>query len=95
MSDRKLDSRWFKEDRVPGDPKLSKEQAAETEQIISNSSIVRERLARIIKEDIAKTYEVSEDFANPAWERETIAAAAERKALRRYLKLIKGDMTNV
>lgn len=88
MSDHKLDARWFKEDRVPGDPPLSKQQAASTEEAIRNSSIIVRRLKRIIKEDIEKTYEVEEDFDNPAWERKTIAAAAERKVLRRYLKLL-------
>lgn len=88
MHERKLDSRWFQEDRVAGDAPLTKKQTAESDQIIRNSTIISRRLSRMIKEDIEKTYEVEEDFDNPAWERKTIAAAAERKVLRRYLKLL-------
>lgn len=86
--ERRFDARWFVEDRVAGDPTLSKEQSAETSKLIANSTVIRERLARMINEDIEKTYEVEEDFDNPAWERKTIAAAAERNVLRRYLKLL-------
>jgi hypothetical protein len=88
MAKHKLDTRWFKEDRVPGDATLTKEQSQQTEDVIRNSSIIRERLIRIIEEDIAKTFEVEENFDDPAWKRKTIAAAAERKTLRRYHKLL-------
>jgi len=88
MTERKLDSRWFQEDRVAGDNTLSKAQTASTDEAIRNSTIIVRRLKRIINEDIEKTYAVAEDFDNPAWERLTIAAASERKVLRRYLKLL-------
>lgn len=85
---RKLDSRWFKEDRVPGDPDLTKEQTESTAKVLVNSTILARRLKRIIDEDIEKTYSVEEDFDDPAWERKVIAAAAERKTLRRLKDLL-------
>ena len=85
---RKLDSRWFKEDRVPGDPDLTKEQTESTAKVLANSTILARRLKRIIDEDIEKTYSVEEDFDDPAWERKVIAAAAERKTLRRLKDLL-------
>ena len=82
-----MDASWFKEER-----KLPKHEQAEAkeeiEKIIRNSSIVRDRLLRMMTEDLEKTYEVEENFDDPAWERKTIAAAAERSVLRRYIKTL-------
>ena len=88
MKKHNLDSRWFVEDRVPGDPDLSKEQTESTDKALRNSTLLVRRLKRIIDEDIEKTYSVEEDFDDPAWQRKTIAAAAERKTLRRLQKLL-------
>jgi len=84
----KLDLRWYKEDRdkYSGDELV--EQMAESEKAINNSTIVTRRLKDLLEEDIRKTYLVEESLDNPAWERLTIAAAAERKVLRRIIKLL-------
>ena len=84
----KLHSIWFEEDRELYKGEELKEQQLQTEKALSASTIIRDRLIRIMTKDIEKTYSVEEDFENPAWERLTIAAAAERKVLRRYLKLL-------
>lgn len=82
-----MDGKWFVEER-----KLPKEEQAkekkEIEKILRNSTIIRNRLLRMLQEDMDKTYEVEENFDDPAWERKTIAAAAERKTIRRYIKLL-------
>jgi phage gpG-like protein len=85
---RKLDTRWFKEDRVAGDPELSREQTESTAKALANSTLLIRRLTRILEEDIEKTIRQEEDFDDPAWERKTIAAAAERKTLRRIIELL-------
>ena len=85
---RKLDGRWFVEDRVPGDQELTQKQKTETDKALRNSTLLLRRLKRIIDEDIEKTYHVEEDFDDPAWERKVIAAAAERKTLRRLKDLL-------
>ena len=82
-----MDARWFKEER--GLPRPDQAEAKEEiTKIIMNSSIIRSRLRRMLEEDLQDTYAVAEDFDNPAWEREVIAAADERKLIKRYLKLI-------
>lgn len=84
----KLSDRWFKEDReLYKGPEL-KEQKAESEKAIRNSTILIRRLRAMLEEDIEKTYLSEEQFDNPAWERIVLAAAAERKALRRVLNLL-------
>jgi hypothetical protein len=83
-----MDHRWFKEDREKYPRSEQSEQIAKTEKALRNSSLIRRRLLQILNEDIEKTYSVEEDFDDPAWERKTIAAAAERKTLRRIIKLL-------
>lgn len=85
---RKLSDRWFKEDRQKYKGEELRKEKEATEKAIRNSSIVLSRLTRMLKEDIETTYDVEEDFENPAWERLVLAAAAERKALKRVLKLL-------
>ena len=82
-----MDARWFKEDRqYPRSEQ--KEQMEKSEKALRNSTLLLRRLQQILEEDIEKTYSVEESFDDPAWERKTIAAAAERKTLRRILKLL-------
>lgn len=83
-----MDGRWFKEDREKYPRSEQKDQIEKSEKALRNSTLLRRRLEEMIKEDIEKTYSVEEDFDDPAWQRKTIAAAAERKTLRRYLKLL-------
>lgn len=82
-----MDARWFKEDRKF--PRSEQdEQRKRSEEALRNSTLLTRRLITILEEDIEKTYSVEEDFDDPAWERKTIAAAAERKTLRRIMKLL-------
>lgn len=92
-----MDSRWFKEDRTQYPRSEQQEQVKKSEEALRNSSLMQRRLLAILNEDLEKTYMVEEDFSDPAWERKTIAAAAERKVLRRYIKLLdfKEDKTDV
>ena len=92
-----MDTKWFKEDREKYPRSEQKEQIEKSEKALRNSTLMRRRLQDMLNEDLAKTYLTEEDFDDPAWERKTIAAAAERKVIRRYLKLLdfKEDKTNV
>ena len=83
-----MDNRWFKEDREKYPRSEQKEQIEKSEKALRNSTLMIRRLTDMIKEDIEKTYLTEENLDDPAWERKTIAAAAERKTLRRYLKLL-------
>lgn len=84
----KLQSLWFEEDRAKYKGEELKEQMVATEKAVRANTVVIRRLRNIIEKDIEATYSVEEDFDDPAWQRKTIAAAAERKVLRRYLKLL-------
>ena len=92
-----MDTRWFKEDREQYPRSEQKEQIAKSTKALRNSTLLLRRLTDILQEDLEKTYLTEEEFDNPAWERKTIAAAAERKTIRRYLKLLdfKEDKTDV
>lgn len=84
----KLQNLWFEEDREQYQGEELKQQMEQTEKSIRAATVMTRLLKRQIEKDIEKTYAQEEDFENPAWERLTIAAAAERKVLRRYLKLL-------
>lgn len=92
-----MDTRWFKEDREKYPRSEQKEQVEKSEKALRNSTLMRRRLQDILNEDLEKTFTVEENFDDPAWERKTIAAAAERRIIRRYLKLLdfKEDKTDV
>ena len=92
-----MDARWFKEDRTKYPRSEQQEQIEKSKKALRNSTLMRRRLQDILTEDLEKAYLIEEDFDDPAWERKTIAAAAERKTIRRYLKLLdfKEDKTNV
>lgn len=82
-----MDTRWFKEDRKY--PRSEQdEQIEKSKKALANSTLLLRRLKAILEEDIEKTYSVEEDFDDPAWQRKTIAAAAERNTLRRIMKLL-------
>lgn len=83
-----MDTRWFKEDREKYPRSEQKEQIGKSELALRNSTLLRRRLEQILEEDIEKTYLVEEDFDDPAWQVKTIAAAAERKTLRRIIKML-------
>lgn len=83
-----MDTKWFKEDREKYPRSELKEQIEKSEQALRNSTLMRRRLLAILQDDIERTYLVEEDFDDPAWQRKTIAAAAERKTLRRIMKLL-------
>ncbi len=83
-----MDNRWYKEDRALFKGDALKEQMGKTKKALCNSTLLVRLLVGILKEDLEKTFLVEEDFENPAWERKTIAAAAERKVLRRIIKLL-------
>jgi len=84
----KLQSDWFAEDRSLYKGEELKAQLEASEKAILASTVVCRRLAAMMQRDIEKTHFTEENFDDPAWERKTIAAAAERKVLRRYLKLL-------
>ena len=84
----KLSLEWYAEDRDTYKGEELKEQMSATEKAVRASSLVISRLTRILESQIKKTYSTEEDFDDPAWERKTIAAAAERKVLRRIIKLL-------
>ena len=88
MNKRKISDRWFKEDREKYKGEELEEQKAKTEKLVRSQTVFARRLKRILNEDLEKTFVVEEDFDDPAWQRKTIAAAAERKTLRRIIKLI-------
>ncbi len=85
---RKLDSRWFKEDREQHKGEALAEAKEKSDKALRNSTLLIRRLKQILEEDIDKTFEIEENFDDPAWERKTIAAASERKTLRRVMKLL-------
>jgi hypothetical protein len=83
-----INERWFKEDRELYTGEELDTQKEETEKAIKNSSLLSRRLKRILEEDIERTLATEENFDDPAWERKTIAAAAERKTLRRVINIL-------
>jgi hypothetical protein len=85
---RKLSDRWFKEDREQYKGEELKKQKEESDKALRNSSLLTRRLKRMLEEDLEATSRVEEDFDDPAWERKTIAAASERKTLRRIMELL-------
>ena len=88
MNQRGLSDRWYKEDRASFKGEALREQIVKTEEALRNSSLIVRLLKGILNEDLEKAFLVEEDFEDPAWQRKTIAAAAERKVLRRIIKLL-------
>ena len=84
----KLDNLWYKSDRALYKGGELSEQCRATEKALRSSTLLVSRLTEILEESFVKTYAVEEDFSDPAWERKTIAAAAERKVLRRIIRLL-------
>ena len=93
---RKLSDRWLKEDREQYKGEELRKQKEQTDKALRNSTLLSRRLIRIIKEDLEAASKQEENFDDPAWERKTIAAASERKTLRRIMELLPiEDKTNV
>lgn len=80
-----MNERWFKEDRLQG---ATEAEIAESKKAILNSTIVLRRLRQMFEEDLEKTYAREEDFSDPNWERNVLTNVAERKTIKRYLKLL-------
>lgn len=83
-----MDTRWFKEDRENYPRSEQREQINKSKEALLNSTLLRRRLTNILEEDLNNSYLQEEDYENAAWERLVIAAAAERKVLRRIIKLL-------
>lgn len=83
-----MDQRWFKEDR--GLPNAQEEMEL-TEKALRNSSIIRERLGRILKDEMDKLDLKEEHLSGPDWERQVIACISRRATLREVLNLITFD----
>lgn len=82
-----MHSDWFREERaLPKEDQV--EAKEETKKALKNSTILINRLARILNERMEATYRQDEDFSKSDWERETIANASRRKTLREILTLI-------
>jgi hypothetical protein len=88
MSKHKLDARWFKEDRVPGDPELTRQQTEASDKALRNSTLLTRRLTQILEEEVAKTYLEEEAYEKPEWERIVLASASRRKTLHEIIKLL-------
>jgi len=82
-----VDSRWFKEDRAL--PKEDQAQAIEeSKKAIAAATIIRRRLARILEEEIEKTYLTEEDIYGLDWQQKVLFQIARRKTLREVYNLI-------
>lgn len=82
-----MHSDWFKEERAL--PTEDQEEAKEkTTKALKNSTILLNKLDRILNERLEKTYREEEDFSKPDWERRTVANASRRKTLREIITLI-------
>ena len=86
--DRKLDTRWFKEDYVAGNKEKTSENKIASEKAIRAATISHRRLTTILKEEVQKTCSTEEDFADPAWERKVLASASRRKTLLEIINLL-------
>lgn len=91
---------WFKEDRALAKNDKSKslsEHKSQTEKVLRNSTLFRDRLERILQDMLVQTLNDDEDFTKPTWEREHVANISRRKTINEVLSLIdfKEDKTNV
>lgn len=85
---RKLDTRWFKEDQVPGDPELTKQNKEHSDKALRSSSLLVRRLTQILEEEVSKTYLEEEKYEQPEWERIVLASASRRKTLHEIINLL-------
>lgn len=83
-----MDSRWFQEDRKDKTGAERQQAIKESEKVLRNSTIIRERLKAILEDEFDKSIRTEEDFDNPNWERLVISQIARRKTLREIIKLI-------
>ena len=83
-----MDNRWFKEDRANSTGDDYAEQKAKSEKALLNSTLMSRRLKDICEEEVKATYNVEEDFENPAYQRRVIAAAGARKAYKKIINLL-------
>lgn len=85
--ERKLDQRWFKEDRDL--PKEEQAKAvAESEKALRNSTLLSRRLKAIIDAEYEKCIQIEDDFQSPGWKRRIIALNARRKTLREIRSIL-------
>ena len=87
MSDRKLDSRWFEEDR-----KLPREEQAqaikETEKALRSSTLLSRRLSVILEAEYQRCLQYEEDFQSEGWKKRVLAMNARRKTLREIIGIL-------
>lgn len=82
-----MDTRWFMEDRQL--PKEEQEDAkAATEKALKNSTLLSRRLARILNDEVTKTYLKEEDYEGEGWKRKVLSNSARRKAFNEIIKLL-------
>ncbi len=82
-----MNSRWFKEERAL--PRLKQQKAIEdAEETLRHSTLIIEKLKRIITEDLNKTFTDDENVGKEGWEHRALANVGARKALRKLLELL-------
>ena len=81
-----MNSRWFKEERaLPRDEYIKAK--AEAEEVLNHSTLMRDKLVRIIDEEIKGTYDIEEDFLSENY-RDRIAASGGARIVLRRLKAL-------
>ena len=88
LMSRKLDNRWFREDHVPGDPDLTRQQKEHSDKALRSSTLLVRRLTQILEEEVEKTDLEEEAYEKPDWERIVLASASRRKTLHEIIKLL-------
>ena len=83
-----MDARWFKEDRAQYKGDELRQEIEKSKKVLKGSTLITRRLKDILNTEIEATYKLEEDFDNPAWERNVIAAASKRKTLRQIINLL-------
>jgi hypothetical protein len=83
---KRLNSRWFKEERAL--PRIEYIEAKKNaKEVIRHSTLVLDKLTRIIDEEIQATYDIEEDFLSENY-RDRIAASGGARIVLRKLKAL-------
>ncbi len=84
---RKLDSRWFEEDRRL--PREEQTQAIQdTEKALRSSTLLSRRLSVILEREYEKCNQYEDDFASAGWKKRVLAMNARRKTLREIIGIL-------
>lgn len=87
MSDRKLDSRWFEEDRTL--PREEQAQAIiDTEKALRSSTLLSRRLKVILEKEYERCIQYEDDFQTEGWKKRILAMNARRKTLREIIGIL-------